>query len=285
MFARSIYDGTADTVDSYSIAPFQLDSDRLFSTANALALLQVAVPITCLAGCVVGLRDLASQLTNAQARGFTLFCVSLVGIGVYPQSMHRADLQHLLQVGFPFIMVFTLLVGGLLSGYREHVGVFRLVGVVWFVITLAAAFKLLPGAAIDLGPLSVHTGRRWWAVAALPASTTLDPSADMAMALRRLTSPASSVFLVLTPTDMPMLFFGQRYQAGIFPVYESGMFSSRYWLDRNRTALTASPPDYLVVPQSMDNDPAPFMPDVISKWESQYRTKLYENTRYRLLAR
>jgi hypothetical protein len=285
MFIRSIYDGAADTVNFYAIAPFQFDLKTPLSDANALAFLQVAVPVTCLAGCVSGLHGLSSGSKALVADGFTLFCTSLVGVGIYPQSIHRADLQHLLQVEYPFIMVLALLLGRLAARNGGHAATMKLAGAAWLTIVFGAAYRLLPGAAIDLGPLSLHAGRHWWAVAALPASRPQDAGADMAMALRRLTPPGASVFLVMTPTDMPMLFFGQRHQAGIFPVYERGMFSNAYWLALNRTALTASPPDFLVVRQGANDDPAPFMPDVVSQWFREYRTTLYENGGYRLLAR
>jgi hypothetical protein len=282
MSARSIRDGAADTVDYYAIAPFQVDFSQPLSATNALAFLQLAFPVTYLAGCLIGWRELAPRSKASVSGGYALFCTSLTGIGLYPQAIHRADPQHLLQVAYPFIMVLALLAGRFVAGQSRPI---RLAGTAWFAVVLAAAFKLLPGAATDLGPLSIHPGRHWWAVAALPASRPLDPTADMAMALRRLTPPGASVFLLMTPTDMPLLFFGQRYQAGLFPVYEAGMFASGDWLARNRAALMASPPDYLVVPREAGDAPAPFMPDLVSQWRSVFATTLYQNARYRLLTK
>jgi hypothetical protein len=284
MFARSIYDGATDTIDYYAIAPFRFDPGAALSTANALAFLQVAVPLTCLAGCGIGWRDI-TVLPNRPAAGYTLFCTSLTGIGIYPQAVHRADPQHLLQAGYPFIIVLTLLLARFAAAFRLQPAAVRLPATAWFAVTLAAALRLVPATASDLGPGSVHSARRWSTLASLPASRPLDPTADMAMALRRFTAPDAAIFLVMTPTDMPMLFFGQRYQAGIFPVYESGMFSDANWLARNRDALRASPPDYLVVPEEASNDPAPFMPDLLSEWRSSFTTTLYRNARYRLLTR
>jgi hypothetical protein len=282
MFARSIYDGAADTVDYYAIAPFQVDFSQPLSATNALAFLQLAFPVTYLAGCLIGWRELAPRSKASVSGGYARFCASLTGIGIYPQAIHRADPQHLLQVAYPFIMVLALLAGRFVAGQSRPI---RLAGTACFAVILAAAFKLLPGAATDLGPLSIHPGAPLVGGSALPASRPLDPTAGMAMALRRLTPPGASVFLLMTPTGMPLLFFGQRYQAGLFPVYEAGMFASSDWLARNRAALMASPPDYLVVPREAGDTPAPFMPDLITQWRSVFATTLYQNTRYRLLTK
>jgi hypothetical protein len=37
---------------------------------------------------------------------------------------------------------------------------------------------------------------------------------------------------------MPLLFFAERYQAGMFPVYEAGMFTGPVLLALNRRVLT-----------------------------------------------
>jgi hypothetical protein len=88
---------------------------------------------------------------------------------------------------------------------------------------------------------------------------------------------------------MPLLFFARRYQAGLFPVYEAGLFSGCIWRAANRIALSEAPPDYLVVPAPGSNEglgePAPFMPDLTAVWLRRYTKELHVNARYRLLAR
>jgi hypothetical protein len=111
----------------------------------------------------------------------------------------------------------------------------------------------------------------------------------MAVAIERLTPPDANVFLLMSTSRMPLLFFAQRHQPGLFPVYEAGMFSGPTWLAHNRIALEQTPPDYLVVPEPGTTDsagePAPFMPDLISSWQQRYSRTLHVNARYRLLER
>ena len=233
---------------------------------------------------MIGACALRSSNRTTAAHGFALFCASLAGLGVYPQALHRADFQHLLQVIYPFIVTLALLAALLVC--RGQVGRWldRLVGAAAIVGILADMLILLPGSSFDLGPLLRDPATAWETVADLPNSRSNDPIAAMAIALRRLTPPDASVFLMMVPTDMPLLFFSQRSQPGIFPVYERGMFAGDFWLQRNRAALEAGPPDYIVVMRtSASDDPAPFIPALVREWRSKYKTVLYQNERYQLL--
>lgn len=285
MFVRSICDGAIDTVDFYGIAPFQFDVAAGLSGGNALALLQIIVPSTCVLCVGAGILALRSGSRGTAANGFTLFCSSLVALGIYPQALHRADLQHMLQVIYPFIVTFALLCGFFVTKVRTWTWPFIVAGGTAIAITLTVLLKLSPMSGVDLGSVLRDPVNQWQTLAKLPDSKSENPIADMAMALRRLTPSDATVFLVMSPTDMALLFFAQRYQPGIFPVYEAGMFSSRFWIRKNRAALEAFPPDYLVVLQGPNDDPAPFIPGLLREWQSQFKTTLYENRRYKLLAR
>ena len=285
MFLRSVYDGAADTVDFYRIAPFQFDHTRILSTANALAAIQIVVPVVCLSGCFCGLRALRAGSPAAVARGFSLFCTSLVGIGVFPQALHRADLQHLLQVWYPFIMTLGLGLGYSIEALKVKIGIGQISGAAALAGIVSAMVALLPGSAIDLGPVLRNPIARWNTVIHLPSSRPDNPTADMATALLRLTPPESRVFLVMVPTDMPMLFFAQRSQAGIFPVYEAGMFSANFWVRENLKVLDAAPPDYLVVLRTSGDASLPVPVALWDEWRAKYTVKIYENERYALLAK
>ena len=287
VFARSFYDGAADTIGFYAISPFRIRLEDGFSPGNALAILQFVVPVTYVFGTILGIQALRSATQPDAKNGFTLTCVCLVGLGIYPQALHRADLQHLLQVGFPFVMAFILLSCELEKKFRTA-PLMRCLTRSAAVVTTTVMLELLPGSATDLGPLVRNPIHQWQTLANLPESRQGNPTADMAMAIRQMTPSNAKVFLVMAPTDMALLFFAQRYQPGIFPVYERGMFSSDFWLRQNQIALRSSPPDFLVETKTsnaeVDSDPAPFIPDIVKNWKSDFTIQLYQNERYRLLA-
>jgi hypothetical protein len=286
IFIRSIYSGTVDTVEYYGIPPFQVDLVQPAAQVLALSLLQVIVPVVYLAGMFVAIRSFLKNPPGLSAREYTLFCTALTGLGVFPQALHRADIHHLLQVIPPFIIVVAILGRDIVWPQHLYHRLGRVAGAASIGLVLALLAMIQPVAAVDLGPLVRNPVRTWQTLAGLPGSFGSNPVADMALAIRRLTPPGSSVFLVMAPTDMPLLFFADRHQPGLFPTYESGMFSGQFWLKRNRAILDRSPPDFLVVPTGVtrsDDIPAPFIPDLESLWLRRYRVVLYANERYRLL--
>ena len=88
---------------------------------------------------------------------------------------------------------------------------------------------------------------------------------------------------------MPMLFFAHRHQPGLFPTYEPGMFSGPLWLDENTARLEQAPPDYLVLQKAFDARgiglSAPYVPELLAAWQREYRTVVYQNDWFFLLAR
>jgi hypothetical protein len=286
IFLHSIYSGTADTVDYYSIRPFRIDRVNPTAQMLGLAALQAIMPAAYAIGAFISVKNLMGDPEKLSARDYTLFCAAVTGLGILPQAFHRADIQHLLQVMAPFFIVLALLGHRVVFNRHRHNRMELVAAAFVSGLALAAMVMVLPAAALDLGPVDRNPVRTWRMLARLPGSLRSNPVADMAFAIRHLTPPGSSVFLVMTPTDMPLLFFANRHQPGLIPTYEAGMFSGRFWLERNRAILRRTPPDFLVVPTvtTQSEVPAPFLPDLVRSWLRCYDVVLYANERYRLLA-
>jgi hypothetical protein len=287
IFIRSMYSGAVDTVEFYGIPPFQIDLVHPHVQNLALTVLQFIVPAVYATGMLMALRVFLRDPPTLCAREYTLFCAAITGLGIFPQAVHRGDIHHLLQVIPPFIIVLGILYHEIFWKEQLYSRKAKVAGAATAGLLLAALAMVQPGAAFDLGPLVRNPIRTWQTLAGLPGSLESNPVADMALAIRRITPPRSSVFLVMAPSDMPLLYFADRHQPGLFPTYEPGMFSGRFWLERNQAILQRSPPDYLVVPTAVigSNDvPAPFIPDLVDSWLRHYRLVLYANERYRLLA-
>ena len=198
---------------------------------------------------VIAGRELVSIHDTQRRNGFSLLCVGLTGLGVLPQALHRADLQHLLQVAPPFVLALAALAARLADRTTPHNAPLRLAGIIGCVVAVALIVAAAPHASFDLASAWRNPVRYWRTISGLPESRGDEPVADMAVAIERLTPPDANVFLLMSTSRMPLLFFAQRHQPGLFPVYEAGMFSGPTWLAHNRIALEQTPPDYLVVPE------------------------------------
>jgi hypothetical protein len=288
LFLLSIRDGATDSVTAYGIQPFAFQLLHPASPSNVLALQQLAFVAVLASGLVVAIRELASRQESRREGGFALVCAALTGLGVLPQALHRADLQDLLQVVPPFVLVLAGLLARHSDRFRAAHRTEHAVGAGTIAVLIALLAAAVPDASVDLASGWRNPVRYWRTVAGLPATQTQDPVADMSVAIRRLTPANASIFLMMATTPMPLLFFAERYEAGLFPVYEAGMFTGPVWLAHNRRVLTNAPPDYLVVPEPGGgkelDEPAPFMPDLAAAWLRRYRKTLYVNKSFRLLA-
>ena len=223
IFIRSIYSGAVDTVKYLRNSAVPSRSCATHRTGSG------TVSVTSHRACYVRNRNVCGRQEFSQksartvrAREYTLFCAALTGFGIFPQALHRADIHHLLQVIPPFIIVLAIL--GRVIVWNQHLyhRLGRVAGAAAIGLVLALLAMVQPVAGFDLGPLVRNPIRTWQMLAGLPGSFRSNPVADMALAIRRLTPPGSSVFLVMAPTDMPLLFFANRHQPGLFPTYQSG---------------------------------------------------------------
>ena len=280
----SVVDGAVDTVAYYGIAPFQV------VTTGSLGVLQIVLPLIYVAALLVAGTRLWNGKTPTWQRdeAFPLFCTALMGLGLFPQALHRADIQHLLQVLPPFIMTVVLLVSialnaKLSAGEKFGAGIA-------FALVAVMLLSIAPKASGDLRSPIRNPLILWPGLAGLPETAAADhPIADMASAIKRLTPPEATVFMAMPQSRMPMLFFAHRHQPGLFPTYESGMFSGPLWLRENAALLEQTPPDYLVLQRPINGRPqglsAPYVPDLLAEWQRTYRTVVYQNEWFFLLAR
>ena len=290
-FVQSSLDGATDTVEFYSIRPFSFRVSEGISQNNCLALLQLLIPLVYLYGLSLAIYWAWTQKRPRTSR-VALFSVSLLGLGIYPQAMHRADLQHLLQVLMPFLLCLTYFIGEPFSvenqSEKRHGGWSRArqVGAILGFVLLVG---VTGGGAIDLGPIIRDQALYWRSIGGLPQSRPADPVADMAAAIRARTLACEPIFLAMPMTQMPMLFFSRRRQSGLFPTYEPGLFSAGYWKNRNSIALIRDAPRFLIFERSSKDGEAaalaPYIPSIIDRWRSEYTSIVYENAAFIMLAR
>lgn len=281
LFIDTTFSATTSIVEAYSLSPFAFDLTRPFSAGNCLAVLQVLLPLTYVAAILIGLRR-ARQARSSNHPDLMFTALGLIGLGLLPQGLYRADVAHLLQVIAPTVILLLLAAHRAMTGYRAP-------GVLALPVAVALA-GIVPEVHADLGPPIRDWFGDWQRLTGLPDTMAGDPVADIAIALRDATRHGEPVFMATTWTYSPILVLSGRYLTGIQPVYAPGVMTTPDWLERNRLALSAAPPRFLVVAAGeWEQEPAeklaPYIPDTVKAWRREFTLIRYENSKFRLLER
>jgi hypothetical protein len=263
-----------DVATAYSIPPFQFSAQS--PRQNILPTIQVLLPLCYLAGFGWG----ASRARGSYGAPVDLLftAVALMGLGLLPQAYHRAEAQHLLQTIWPAPVLAALAMA------RGAPGRWRAVLAFPLVLSIVA---LAPNGGMDLAPFARNWKADWIRLSGLPDSMPSHPTADTAMALRRLTKPEDPIFIAARWTVAPILVFSQRHIVGTQPFYTPHILTGPRWAARDREALSAHPPAFLVAPADwLTADPnslAPYLPDIIEGWRRSHSVVVHDNGTWRIL--
>ncbi|WP_428249913.1 hypothetical protein [Ferrovibrio sp.] len=248
--------------------------------STALLVIQVGLPCLAAATIWVIIRGLWRG-RRIDAYRSALLVTALVSLGVYPQAMHRADAQHLLQVIPPFILLLSLL--AFVPGVRLSL---RLL-----VALMLPPLLILVGAGrVDLDFRQRDFSQYWATVAGLPYSFRGHPSADMAAAIMERTDPADGIYTPMRLTPSPVLVMAGRYMTGLYLVHFPTYLEAGPWAARHREAVLRSDPKYLLVlRQEWTGNFNPLIPpfdvELLRRWHHDYSIVVYENRLFQLLAR
>jgi hypothetical protein len=276
-FFSAFFIGTSQMLDAQRILPFQFMPTEPFSRANLLATLQVALLLVYGFGLWLGWQARRGQANSLQ--GQTIGAVALVGLGVYPQALHRADAAHMLQVVPPVLILLFL--------YFDR-------SQRWRSAASAAVLALLvhigwPVASGDLSPLLSNKRVLWSGLYRFPQSAASVPFIDAGLAAGRASGPDDGIFVAHNNFAGPVFVAANRRFAGNMPSYFPGLGSDAYWEQKIRASLQADPPKVIVANRALWFDPAkatslaPYYPDVLADWRRRYTMVLHENAQFIVL--
>ena len=191
-------------------------------------------------------------------RVFTLL-VALVGTGLLPQGLYRADISHFLQVLPLMLLTACFLVTQIweaASSIRTRmVSVAARSGLILYIVLIFAAFKgIAPSGRSDMGPFAWDIAGKYCGLAKGVEALPEHPVSRLVTKIRELT-PANTPILVPIEYMPQILSWAERPMSGILPIYCRGMLDSLEWRVRNFKAVEADPPEIVVV------EPGMFAPD------------------------
>jgi hypothetical protein len=249
-YGAATFDGGRGVVAGWSHGAAPFDASHLLSPASALWIALLVVPLCLLGGLALG--SWQSRSAPADPRGDARFLAgaSLLGIGLLPQALYRADPHHLLQALPPFLVVAPLLARQLSQelearshGWR-HLG--RLAVAAIALATLLSGIGLRSFGGKDLAPLASNGFERLADLAAgLTAPKPRYPISAAMWQLAALTPPDGRILVV--PMSSQIYYFAERPMSGLLNIYAPSILSDPFWRERNLEHVREHPPEAILV--------------------------------------
>jgi hypothetical protein len=167
LFIDTTFSATTSIVEAYSSSPFAFDLTRPLSAGNCLAVLQVLLPLTYVTAILIGLRR-ARQARSSNHADLMFTALGLIGLGLLPQGLYRADVAHLLQVIAPAVILLLLATHRAMTGDGAP-------AVLALPVAVALA-GIIPEARADLGPPIRDWFGDWQRLTGLPDTRLAIPS-------------------------------------------------------------------------------------------------------------
>jgi hypothetical protein len=255
--------GTKGALSALSL-PFPVfDWTQPWSTQSGVALACLMVPTIYLLGGIVALALICTKRPCGGNHVFLLATV-ILGIGIFPQALHRSDIHHLRQILPPAIIAGALIVStawrmskaywkyGIRTACALAVAV-----ILWTIIAVGET-----GGA-DLSAWTDPVLTRWRGLAAEFHPKTGNSVAALAGHIRNHTSERASILVFGNAPQV--YFFSRRTMSGIVPCYLGELLSYPASRKNTMTNLKTKPPEAVIVQATATGnalDPAPYWPEV-----------------------
>ncbi|MCC6848204.1 MAG: hypothetical protein IT294_06850 [Deltaproteobacteria bacterium] len=225
-------------------APFGKDS------SHALAL--VLLPIVDVAALAAGGRAWRRRAPGLEDAGRCLAAIGVLGLAVYPHTIHRADLNHFWQGAWPLALALPGLCALAARAARRESDARRAAS--GRDLALAAGV-LVAVCAVPLTRLAVEPHRDLAPLPRAPLAglTDLvrglealpnDPNAELVRTLARLSGPDDEILVAAAAPQLPV--FAQRPANGLCVMYQPGLFDSPAWRREHVAWLERHPPALVV---------------------------------------
>lgn len=259
-FVLAYVDGARDTVETMRLALPAFSMRDLLSQAMGIRLAILLAALTYGSIIVYAAVRALSARASVSRQAMRLAVPATVGLGILPQSLHRVDVGHVLQIAAPFFALnvacwFLLWNGG--RGKNEKGRLLRrslaviYVGLsLWMYAGLGERLQrdyesfgkdivrryVLLTRNLDYYAESVEPERRReeYALKAVRA----------ALVVRRLCPPDRHILVLGAP---PAGYYFDRPVAGIFCYYYPGIYEAEPWASRDMEAILANPPAVVVL--------------------------------------
>ena len=255
-YVHETFYGTLGTIEFLSTSIPTISWHRPLGVNNAVFALYILLPLVYGAATIVGFWRSRQQDGPERSRGQLLIAAGVLGAGIMPQALHRADVSHLLQVITPFLVAAPILIvdlwtaGGAWRGKGNRVG--RVAAAVLTGALVVIAVMLIPVAGGDLSMprqgLVDHFRR-------LEEGAYASGDLPVQQLVRALDSriDRNARVLAAMPLAFHVVFFANRPVSGYVLSYAPGFIDSPPDRQRNMEEIWRNPPALIITDENFDS--------------------------------
>lgn len=225
----------------------------------------------------------------------TYFATALIGIGILPQGIYRADITHLLQI-LPLILLTLFYTAVLFFRKKQKVKIMRYLYIIGGVLAIAVPALgislILPKSGQDLEYASSLIGSKFKKL--MNIDLAIETSSDELGRIVKFVKEHSNSddTLLVLPLAPQVYFLSDRKMSGIFNGYAKGILDGDHWRRKDLNAIRKNMPKFVVdyvESSKMKFPPNEFsaltQPEIYRFIKNRYRRIILETNRYVVLSR
>jgi hypothetical protein len=295
-YLHATFSGGFGAVVDWSRPPPEISNFAPFGLESAHFLALFLMPMTYLVCIALGAWRGYLRPGNHAGESRFVAAVGLLGLGIFPPGVYRADLSHLYQVLPPMLLAAAAV---LRLGYRSLWGEDRIrsrqgrrvLGAVLgvYALLLAATLPLVTNPKSDLAPVGSDPIRRYRDLAG-ELSAAEDSSlmqAQIASLIVQETRPEDPILVI--PYGPQIYYFSRRPMSGLLNSYLIGVHDDEITRRRNLEHVQRHPPALVVAPRrlrrmSPDSSFRRSQPELYEYLARRYTKRVEHRGRWVLLA-
>ncbi|MES9903750.1 MAG: hypothetical protein ABW168_13880 [Sedimenticola sp.] len=288
--------GSKDIVTAWSLPIPDFSFSAPLSVNSLLSVTFVVMPLIYICSMLYGLIYGVRRNNEDSPRAKIIFLIGMIGIGIYPQSLSRSDVAHLLQVIWPVVIAIPCLGAALfkqISYMQVRAGrSLKFSLSVLILISLSAVIGISRGAPRDLRPIDFRPIDNFKRLHLGMSAKMETPNAEMYKRLfseaKKLTKPDQSILtLSLTPQ---FFYYADRRVSGMLNAYGPGVLTGEVLRQKNLERVISDPPATILVqsPQWRRRGEGSLhyiYPKLIEYLENMFSTIAYEDSGWSILVK
>jgi hypothetical protein len=251
-FFSAFIDGAVGVVRGLSLPFPRFDVWHPFSHQSSAAIGFVLVPLIYIACACLGLLRLLKLDADEESRQKSRFmiAVSIMGVGILPQALHRSDLGHLVQVLPPSLIAGSLVISEMWSGpFRSSLRPFmqfavKALAIVCVLLVITTTWGLRRSWFGDLAGWEINPFPRLERLFLGTNAIGDHPYRRIIAEVKRHTRPMDRILVVGFASQMYL--FTDRPMSGLFNIYAPGVFDNDKWRLRNVQCVQDRPPELVI---------------------------------------